>query len=172
MLTGAYPYPFSKERDPIDVILERGHRAHPQAGQNASQKSVRRLGPRPRKESKGSLPDGCSDAHSHGPCPALNTDVQTRNSMPPTFYKYKAPTPFEYIADILINERLYCAPYDQLNDPFEGIFLESIQMGDRRFLARLGPRISSTQRMHLKRVFAAFRPMAPARCCGRFTLSA
>lgn len=56
-----------------------------------------------------------------------------------TLFKYKSPTPFEHIADILINERLYCAPYDQLNDPFEGIFMESIQMGDRKFLVETTP---------------------------------
>ena len=47
-------------------------------------------------------------------------------------YKYKAPTPFEHIADILINERLYCGPYYRMNDPFEGVFLESIKMDGRR----------------------------------------
>ena len=56
-----------------------------------------------------------------------------------TLYKYKSPTPFERIADILTNERLYCAPYHQLNDPFEGIFMESIRMGDREFLVRTEP---------------------------------
>jgi hypothetical protein len=59
--------------------------------------------------------------------------------LPMTLFKYKSPTRFEYIADILINERLYCAPYDQLNDPFEGIFMESIQMGDRKFLVPTTP---------------------------------
>jgi hypothetical protein len=50
-----------------------------------------------------------------------------------TLYKYKAPTPFEHIADILLKERLYCAPYFHMNDPFEGVFLESIGMDGRRF---------------------------------------
>lgn len=47
-----------------------------------------------------------------------------------TLYKYKRPTPFEHIADILIKERLYCCPYYDMNDPFEGIFIESIKMGE------------------------------------------
>lgn len=38
-------------------------------------------------------------------------------------YKYRALDHIEYTADILLNERLYCAPYHTLNDPFEGIFL-------------------------------------------------
>lgn len=56
-----------------------------------------------------------------------------------TLYKYKSPTPFEHIADILIRERLYCAPYFQLNDPFEGVFLESIQMHGQRLSAFTDP---------------------------------
>ena len=47
-------------------------------------------------------------------------------------YKYKQPTPFEHIADILINERLYCAPWYCMNDPLEGVFIESIQMDGAR----------------------------------------
>jgi hypothetical protein len=50
-----------------------------------------------------------------------------------TLFKYKAPTPFEHIADILINERLFCCPYYRMNDPFEGVFLESIEMDGARF---------------------------------------
>lgn len=49
-----------------------------------------------------------------------------------TLYKYKSPTPFEHVADILMNERLYCAAYHRMNDPFEGVFLDSIRMGDRQ----------------------------------------
>jgi hypothetical protein len=44
-----------------------------------------------------------------------------------TLYKYKPPTPFEHVADILVNERVYCCPYYHMNDPFEGLFLESIE---------------------------------------------
>lgn len=50
-----------------------------------------------------------------------------------TLYKYKRPTPFEHIADILLNERLFCCPYYGMNDPFEGVFLESIEMDGVRF---------------------------------------
>jgi hypothetical protein len=56
-----------------------------------------------------------------------------------TLYKYKSPPPFEYIADILMNERLYCGPYHRTNDPFEGVFIESIQMGQSRFSAVTTP---------------------------------
>jgi hypothetical protein len=56
-------------------------------------------------------------------------------------YKYKAPIPFEHVADILINKRLYCCPYYDLNDPFEGIFLEALRMerSSKRFLTPSTP---------------------------------
>lgn len=38
-------------------------------------------------------------------------------------YKYRPLQNFEFIADILVNEQLYCADYLSLNDPFEGQFL-------------------------------------------------
>lgn len=38
-------------------------------------------------------------------------------------YKYRSLYQIEYLLDILINERLYCADYLHLNDPFEGQFL-------------------------------------------------
>ena len=38
-------------------------------------------------------------------------------------YKYRSLENLEYIADILVHERLFCTPYYQLNDPFEGLFL-------------------------------------------------
>jgi hypothetical protein len=37
-------------------------------------------------------------------------------------YKYRSLEHIEYTLDILLNERLHCAPYEELNDPFEGIF--------------------------------------------------
>ena len=40
-------------------------------------------------------------------------------------YKYRSLENFEYVLDIILNERLHCAPYDDLNDPFEGIFRSS-----------------------------------------------
>ena len=38
-------------------------------------------------------------------------------------YKFVSLDKLERILDILINERLYCANYKELNDPFEGQFL-------------------------------------------------
>ncbi|RQW82271.1 MAG: DUF2971 domain-containing protein [Geobacter sp.] len=37
-------------------------------------------------------------------------------------YKYRSLTNIEYVLDIIVNQRLYCSPYEQLNDPFEGQF--------------------------------------------------
>ena len=43
-------------------------------------------------------------------------------------YKYRSLKNFEYVLDIILNERLYCAPYDKLNDPFEGLFLSTLDI--------------------------------------------
>lgn len=37
-------------------------------------------------------------------------------------YKYRSLSPLEHVLDIIVHQRLYCAPYEQLNDPFEGQF--------------------------------------------------
>lgn len=37
-------------------------------------------------------------------------------------YKYRSLSPLEHVLDIIVNQRLYCAPYEHLNDPFEGQF--------------------------------------------------
>lgn len=39
------------------------------------------------------------------------------------FYKVRSLTNLEFFVDILFNERLYCAHFADLNDPFEGIYL-------------------------------------------------
>jgi len=38
-------------------------------------------------------------------------------------YKYRSLEQIEFTLDILLNERLHCAHYEKLNDPFEGLFL-------------------------------------------------
>ena len=40
-------------------------------------------------------------------------------------YKFRSLQNIEFDLDIILNERLYCAPYDELNDPFEGLFYAS-----------------------------------------------
>jgi hypothetical protein len=37
-------------------------------------------------------------------------------------YKYRSLAQLDYVADILVNERLFCPQYFRLNDPFEGLF--------------------------------------------------
>jgi hypothetical protein len=37
-------------------------------------------------------------------------------------YKYRSLTNFEHVLDIILNQRLYCSTYSELNDPFEGVF--------------------------------------------------
>lgn len=41
-------------------------------------------------------------------------------------YKYRSLANFERILDIILNKRLYCSAYPELNDPFEGIFETTI----------------------------------------------
>lgn len=38
-------------------------------------------------------------------------------------YKLRSLDHFEYFLDIVLNDRLYCAPFEVLNDPFEGLYL-------------------------------------------------
>ena len=37
-------------------------------------------------------------------------------------YKFRTLQNIEFTLDIILNERLHCSSYDQLNDPFEGLF--------------------------------------------------
>jgi hypothetical protein len=46
-------------------------------------------------------------------------------------YKYKSLRNLDHTLDILLNERLYCSPYLELNDPFEGLFSASIHIPPR-----------------------------------------
>ena len=38
-------------------------------------------------------------------------------------YKFRSLANFEFVLEIVLNERLYCAHFSDLNDPFEGIYL-------------------------------------------------
>ncbi|MCW8831230.1 MAG: DUF2971 domain-containing protein [Gammaproteobacteria bacterium] len=37
-------------------------------------------------------------------------------------YKFRSLDNMDYALDIILNERLYCPEYSELNDPFEGLF--------------------------------------------------
>ena len=41
-------------------------------------------------------------------------------------YKFKSLNNIEHTLDIILNERLYCSLYTELNDPFEGLFCDII----------------------------------------------
>jgi hypothetical protein len=43
-------------------------------------------------------------------------------------YKFRPTTRLDRVLDIVLNERLYCAPYKSLNDPFEGLFSSQIKL--------------------------------------------
>ena len=38
-------------------------------------------------------------------------------------YKLRPLSNLEHVLDIVVHERLYCAPFTDLNDPFEGVYL-------------------------------------------------
>ncbi len=40
------------------------------------------------------------------------------------FYKYRGIKEFRYFVDIILNKRLFAAPYFDLNDPMEGHYLD------------------------------------------------
>lgn len=44
-------------------------------------------------------------------------------------FKFRSLSNVDHTLDILLNERLHCAPYDKLNDPFEGIFISVTHLG-------------------------------------------
>jgi hypothetical protein len=47
-------------------------------------------------------------------------------------YKYRSLGNLEQVLDIILNQRLYCTTYPELNDPFEGIFETSFQNSEVR----------------------------------------
>ena len=61
-------------------------------------------------------------------------------------YKFRSFENLEFVLDIILNERLYCAHFSGLNDPFEGIYL-AVSHYPPVFLQRLG-----TQRIDRKSV--------------------
>jgi Protein of unknown function (DUF2971) len=44
-------------------------------------------------------------------------------------YKYRSLKNLQYVLDVILLERLYCAPYTELNDPCEGLFFSSQSIG-------------------------------------------
>ena len=49
-------------------------------------------------------------------------------------FKYRSLDRLDYVLDIILNERLYCAFYKDLNDPFEGLFSSTIYLSDKERL--------------------------------------
>jgi len=42
-------------------------------------------------------------------------------------YKFRSLHPLEYVADILLNRRMYCSEYRNLNDPLEGVYIKVLE---------------------------------------------
>ncbi len=53
-------------------------------------------------------------------------------------YKFRSFDRFDYISDILLNGRLHCAKYRNLNDPFEGLYVQTVYPRMGFFNRRLG----------------------------------
>lgn len=52
-------------------------------------------------------------------------------------YKYRSLENFKWLIDIIINQRLHCAKFFELNDPMEGVFLYDGNSLDELVLNRL-----------------------------------
>ena len=52
-------------------------------------------------------------------------------------YKYRSLEPWEYQLDIFINKRLHAAPFQDLNDPMEGMFTYSDNDVSRGFIRQI-----------------------------------
>lgn len=48
-------------------------------------------------------------------------------------YKFRSASQIEFVFDILLNRRLYCADWRKLNDPMEGMFVSSHRGEDRPY---------------------------------------
>jgi len=60
-------------------------------------------------------------------------------------YKYKTIGSFRFLLDIIVNQRLYAAKYNKLNDPMEGLFWYNPELFPQQFVDE----IKSDER-HLK----------------------
>lgn len=52
-------------------------------------------------------------------------------------YKYRGLEPWEFLLDILVNNRLYAAKFTSLNDPMEGIFIYSQDKESPSFIEQM-----------------------------------
>lgn len=51
-------------------------------------------------------------------------------------YKYRSLANLEHVLDIILNQRLHCSTYPELNDPFEGLFITTTTITPSDFLKR------------------------------------
>jgi len=55
----------------------------------------------------------------------LEKEAQKKKN-PEYLYKFRSFESLEFLLDIILNERLYCSLYTNLNDPFEGMFVSIV----------------------------------------------
>jgi len=51
-------------------------------------------------------------------------------------YKYRTLENLEHVLDIILNQRLHCSTYPELNDPFEGLFITTTTLTPSDFQKR------------------------------------
>lgn len=94
----------------------------------------------------------------------------------PMFFKYRAIEPWPYLLDILVNSRLYAAPFTSLNDPMEGVFTYSHDGVSPSFIEQMVRskaqlRICSMSRTHNNSVMWSYYSAAHSGISLGFTLS-
>ncbi len=60
--------------------------------------------------------------------------------MPDVYYKFRSMKSFDYVADILVNNRIYLSEFGQLNDPTEGLFEMQNSIGMQEIMERVKER--------------------------------
>ena len=62
--------------------------------------------------------------------------TEREDNLPIKLYRYRGLEPFEYVADIICNNRFHTARFDELNDAMEGLF-EAGPLVERDFLQQI-----------------------------------
>jgi hypothetical protein len=75
------------------------------------------------------------------------------SSSPKILYKYRALEPWEYFLDALVNDRLYAATFDMLNDPMEGMFTYAKDQVSPGFIQRLVEKQSQLRICSLSNIY-------------------
>ena len=76
-----------------------------------------------------------------------------KSSRSKIFYKYRALEPWEYFLDVLVNNRLYAATFETLNDPMEGMFTYAKDQVSPGFIQRMVEKQSQLRICSLSNIY-------------------